>query len=101
MIKHYLTILFILMNMFAFNGLLLAQTKVPGSRVSGIVLDEAKKPLDFATVSLLNAPDSILIRTAVSGLDGKFAFENVAAGTYRVNISMVGYAKTRTSDFSI
>jgi hypothetical protein len=78
-----------------------AQTKIVGSRVGGLVLDEEKKPLDFATISLLNASDSALLRTAVSGLDGKYFFENLSAGSYRIQISMVGFMKTRSKDFSI
>lgn len=67
----------------------------------GRVLDEVQRPLDFATISLLNVADSTLARTAVSGLDGSFLFENLAAGSYRVSASMVGYAKTSTKNFTI
>ena len=97
----YLSILFILSGLVFLSSSLNAQTKIVGSRISGTVLDEEKKALDFATISLLSASDSALLRTAVSGLDGKYFFENLPAGTYRVNITMVGFAKTRSKDFTI
>ena len=78
-----------------------AQTRLIGSRIMGKVLDENNKPLDFATVSLINAKDSVLVRTAVSGLDGIFIFENFSPGIYRVSVSMVGYLKTSTKDFPL
>lgn len=77
------------------------QARINGSKVSGKVLDEIRKPLDFATISLVKASDSSLVRTAVSGLDGGFLFENLLSGTYRVSVSMVGYQKAKTADFTI
>lgn len=64
-------------------------------------MDEEKKALDFATISLINASDSTLLKTAVSDLDGKFFFESLAAGTYMVNVTMVGYGKVHTKEFTI
>lgn len=98
--QNYLTIIFILISTLL-SVTVNAQTRINGSKVAGKVLDETRKPLDFATVSLLKASDSTLVRTAVSGLDGTFVFENLINGTYRVSISMVGYEKTRTSEFTI
>ncbi len=98
--QNYLTIIFILISTLL-SVAVDAQTRISGSKVAGKVLDETRKPLDFATVSLLKASDSTLVRTAVSGLDGTFVFENLSNGTYRVSISMVGYEKIRTSEFTI
>jgi len=96
----YLSLLFIfIVVLSSFTGS--AQIRISGSKVKGKVLDETRKPLDFATVSLLNSSDSILVRTAVSGLDGSFLFENLTAGKYRISVSMVGYGKTNTEDFTL
>lgn len=78
-----------------------AQSKIPGSKISGTVLDEEKKPLDFATISLLKSADSSLVRTAVSDLDGKFLLSDLPSGDYFLTASMIGFKKTSTKIFSI
>lgn len=78
-----------------------AQSKIAGSKVSGTVLDQEDKALDFATISLLKTRDSSLVRTAVSDLEGKFMIQDVPAGDYILSISMVGFVKTVTESFSI
>ncbi|SKB74651.1 TonB-dependent receptor domain-containing protein [Daejeonella lutea] len=99
--KHkYFTITFIFLTIFSVLTVS-AQTRISAAKIKGRVLDETKKPLDFATISLLNASDSALVRTAVSGLDGSFLFENLSAGNYNVSVSMVGYRKLKTKDFTI
>lgn len=78
-----------------------AQNKIPGSKISGIVLDEEKKPLDFANISLLKSLDSSLVRTAVSDLEGKFLLSDLPAGDYFLTASMIGFKKISTKAFSI
>lgn len=98
--QKYLGIIILVFNIF--SALTLdAQTRIANSKVKGRVLDERSKPLYFATISLLNATDSTLIRTAVSGLDGSFLFENLLPGNYRVSVSMVGFLKTSSKDFAL
>ena len=60
-------------------------------RVSGTVVDSlTKKPLDYATVTLFGAT-----KTPVTGGltddKGSFKLDNVKPGTYRIEISYVGY----------
>lgn len=99
--QRYLKNFLILAGIILFTLNLSAQTRVAGSKVTGTVLDELSKPLDFATISLLKGSDSTLVRTAVSGLDGKFVFENLIAGNYSITVSMVGYTKVQTKPFTI
>ena len=47
-----------------------------------------------ANVLLIHLPDSVKAGTAVDA-DGRFQFDNVAAGRYVLDASFVGYAKTR------
>src|SRR5690606_28484789 len=60
-----------------------------------------KLPLDFATIHLLNASDSSVLRTAVSDLNGKFKLETPAPGNYLVSINMIGYVKTYSRAFTL
>lgn len=59
-----------------------AQDKAVSARLSGKVTDEKPAPLDFATIRLLLAKDSSLVRTAITNADGLYIFEKVPAGTY-------------------
>jgi hypothetical protein len=65
-------------------------------KISGSLFDEKKQALPFANVLLLKAKDSTLTKGAVSDLDGKFNFDQIAVGNgtqYIVSVSMVGYKK--------
>lgn len=65
-------------------------------KISGSLFDEKKQSLPFANVLLLKSKDSTLIKGAVSDLDGKFIFDQIAIGNetpYIVSVSMVGYKK--------
>ncbi len=55
-------------------------------------LRDGHQSLSYATVLLLNS-DSVFIKGAVSDSTGRFAFDKVAPGDYRISVSMVGYSK--------
>ncbi|MCC3156497.1 TonB-dependent receptor [Hymenobacter sp. 15J16-1T3B] len=65
---------------------------VQGSgKLTGTVLDAAsKQPVPFATVALLNAAGKPIDGT-VADDKGKFSIGGVAAGTYTVQVSFIGY----------
>ena len=74
-----------------------AQTGAKG-KISGSLFDEKKQALPFASVLLLKAQDSTLVKGGVSDIEGKFLFEQFIAGSeaqnqYIVSVSMVGYKK--------
>ncbi|MGB4773654.1 MAG: TonB-dependent receptor [Daejeonella sp.] len=80
---------------------LFAQAKIPGSKISGKVVDQQQKTIDYATISLLKAKDSTLVKTSVTDLSGDYSFENVLAGNYLVSASMVGYKKIFSNFFTL
>ncbi|MGV3763502.1 TonB-dependent receptor domain-containing protein [Parapedobacter sp.] len=61
------------------------------ANLTGKVVDEQARPLDLATVHLLNAKDSAVVRTVFPDKQGGFAFMGIAPGTYRVKAVLVGY----------
>src|SRR5688572_29630893 len=52
-----------------------------------------RKPAEGATVSLLQAKDSVTIKLSTSNKDGRFTFDNVPGGKYLVSVSAVGHQK--------
>ncbi|HEX7846331.1 MAG TPA: carboxypeptidase-like regulatory domain-containing protein, partial [Chitinophagaceae bacterium] len=77
----------------------IAQSKV--GKVTGVVIDNGSKPLQSASVSLLRAKDSSLVKVSVSNKDGKYEFENIATGNYLLSVTSVGFTKKHSAAFSI
>jgi hypothetical protein len=55
----------------------IAQTTV---RIAGVVKDEQSNAIQSATVSLLRAKDSGLVKVAISGSDGQYELVNIKPG---------------------
>lgn len=83
----------LLLLLFAF-GAATAQT------VSGTAKDGDGTPLSGATVALVKAKDSAVVKLAVAGGNGAYSFSNITPGDYRVLVSHVGYNSTLSSSFS-
>jgi len=84
---------------FCFLSAVLAQT--PAGVVTGEVKDAAGKPMEFVTVLLLRANDSTLVKGEFSDAAGKYRIEGVAAGTYRIATSLVGFRKAQSAPFTL
>jgi outer membrane receptor protein involved in Fe transport len=70
------------------------------SKILGLVKDEAGKPLSSATVTLLKAADSSLVKVAVSEQAGNYEFTGIKQGSYLISVSSVGFSKAYSSLFS-
>ena len=60
-------------------------------KVTGVVKDEGGKPFSGATVALVKAGDSSTVKFSVTKTDGKYAFEAIPEGNYRVKTTHVGF----------
>ncbi len=93
------------MKTFAFQCslflLLLAKVAIAQHSVSGLVRDASGKPLQFATVLLITASDSSLVRGDLSAGAGDYSFENIPAGNYLVACSMLGFEKRYSPAFTL
>ena len=67
----------------------LAQTNK--GRIVGTVTTANQKALESATVALLKAKDSSIVKSGMSDQTGTFEFEKIADGKYLVLVSAVGY----------
>ncbi len=70
-------------------------------QVSGRLLDEHAKPLEYTTVTLLVAADSSFVTNSMTDLEGKFTFPSVKPGTYKIRVSSVGYSPYTTKPFTV
>ncbi len=68
--------------------------------ITGSVIDVNKKPIEVASISLLNAKDSTLAMGAVTDLSGNFSIENAKNGTYILGVSNIGFANYYSAVFS-
>ncbi|MDB5136417.1 MAG: TonB-dependent receptor [Mucilaginibacter sp.] len=68
-----------------------ANAQTAGGKISGLVLDDAKKPLDGATVILLVAKDSAVVSTQLAHPDGSFVFQNLKDDTYLIKATNIGH----------
>ncbi|MES2329546.1 MAG: TonB-dependent receptor [Bacteroidota bacterium] len=76
-----------------------AQTGAAG-KVSGVV-SSSQKTVESASVGLLRAKDSAVVKLAVSDKTGHFEVEKVADGKYLVVVQSVGYVKYYSEVFTI
>ncbi|MFM2326244.1 MAG: hypothetical protein RIR31_446, partial [Bacteroidota bacterium] len=78
-----------------------AQTN-PTGKVTGSIKDGGQqKVIDAASVSLLKAKDSSLVKIAITDKEGNFIIENVKEGSYLVLATSVGHSKTYSPGFVI
>jgi outer membrane receptor protein involved in Fe transport len=94
----------LLIFIFLFSALgLSAQYDAPASgSISGKVLDAGNgTPLDFATVSVLDASDSTLVTGGTTEQSGTFLIEKVPFGKYYLEVSFIGYQATQTEVFTL
>ena len=71
------------------------------AQVSGKITSDNNKPLSAATVSLLQAKDSSLVKTAITNNGGVFTILSVKAGSYFISTTSVGYSKNSSAIFKI
>lgn len=70
-----------------------SQAQVKKGKINGTVIDGNTKTIESATITLLKASDSSVVKMAVADKTGKFEFENLPQGRYLVSISATGHTK--------
>jgi len=93
--------LYILLLLIMSAGITFAQTAKPETKISGSLLDENGKPVDYATVILLKAQDSTVIKGTLSNETGTYIFDHINAGSYIIKATVVGYEKAATKAFTV
>ncbi|MES2646783.1 MAG: outer membrane beta-barrel protein [Bacteroidota bacterium] len=83
--KHLFTLTVFLL--FAF----LVQAKTPGARVTGVLINVDGKPIEAATVSLLQTTDKKVAKVAISDNTGVFELLGIKPGAYYVQVTALGF----------
>lgn len=91
-------LLIVVICLFLFSA---AKAQTGAGKLSGKVLDEKHANLSYASVSLLKAKDSTLIKGSITEDNGTYIFSNLADGQYIIAINMVGYAKVLKGPYLI
>ena len=92
-----------ILSAFAILFLLSSKSgKAQSGTVSGQVVEMASdEPLQYATVALFRAHDSVSeINGTTTDVDGKFQFPQVNSGAYFLKVSYVGFKNTKTHVFN-
>ncbi|HEU4553902.1 MAG TPA: TonB-dependent receptor [Chitinophaga sp.] len=77
-----------------------AQSSSP-AKITGQVTQAGNKPMEFATVTLLKAKDSSLVKGAIADVSGRYEFENIKQGRYLVAAYYIGMTKAYSQPFEV
>ncbi|WP_082318111.1 outer membrane beta-barrel protein [Hymenobacter sp. DG25A] len=69
--------------------------------VSGALLDAKGAAVEFATVTLHRAADSVVVKSEFSDDKGAFRLEEPAAGRYLVSVAQLGFQRAWTKPFDV
>lgn len=71
------------------------------ARITAKVIDENSNAVEGATVTLLKARDSTIIKINITAKDGSVVFELVKTGTYLLSIRAIGYKNAYTNPLTV
>ena len=95
--RKILTMLTVALTALSF----VSHAQVKEGKISGTVIDGNIKTIESATITLLRAKDSSVVKMSVADKAGKFEFDAVQEGRYFVSISAVGHNKGFSETFDI
>lgn len=72
-----------------------------GPKVAGKVVRTGEQPVEFATITLLKAGDSSLVKGAIADINGKYEFEQIKHGKYLIAAAAVGMNKAYSKPFEV
>ncbi|SFO56354.1 Outer membrane receptor proteins, mostly Fe transport [Chitinophaga sp. YR627] len=75
--------------------------QIETARISGRVLQTGAKPVEFATITLLKAKDSSLVKGAIADINGQYEFEQIKQGKYLIAAAYVGMTKAYSKPFEV
>jgi len=104
LINKYIAVIIIAILLFipSLNDTALASDGPPKGKIKGTVVDEqSREPLEYATVALFNAFNDSLLTGTVTDYLGHFKIDQPDPGRYYVDITFIGFEKSRSDIFSV
>jgi hypothetical protein len=84
-----------------FGLFILTAFAATAQNIKGIVKDADGSLLANASVSLLNAKDSSLVKINITNKQGEYQFKNIKPGRYLANATFVGYTNSYSPAFEL
>ena len=82
-------------------GFLCLSVTVQAQLVKGkVYMEKDKNPAQFASVGLIQLPDSNIISGVITLTDGSYSFEAVKSGNYIIKVSHLGYGLAEKEYYS-
>lgn len=77
---------------------ILVSVNIQAQQIKGkVCMEKDKSPAQFASVGLLQLPDSSIVTGVITLTDGGYSFESVKPGSYFVRVNLIGYKVTGKS----
>ncbi|SEL21554.1 Outer membrane receptor proteins, mostly Fe transport [Aquimarina amphilecti] len=83
-----------------FIMLVIVKTISAQNSIAGSIIDQNQEPLIFANVILYQDKVDQAISAMATGEKGAYFFENIKAGVYRIEVSLLGYESKVSEAFS-
>jgi iron complex outermembrane receptor protein len=96
--KLYHTVLLIIFTAAVANA---QGPNIGKSTVTGLLQNEQGKPVDYATVTLLRAADSSVVKGTLTNDAGAYTFDRIVSGKYIVKATSMGFQKTSSAAFDV
>ncbi|MCY7292873.1 MAG: carboxypeptidase-like regulatory domain-containing protein, partial [Ferruginibacter sp.] len=87
--KIFFTTILFLLSFVYFQASGQVKGKIKGRAIDGTT----RKPVEFASVALLSASDSSIVKGAITDTLGVFELNNLVEGSYIITISSIEYQK--------
>jgi hypothetical protein len=91
------SIFLIILLIFSFTAKAINPGKIEGSVTDA----DTYKPIPYARVDLLKNPDSTIVKSVQTDLEGKYIFEDIAFGIYFIKVSGMTYRNQWIPDIEI
>lgn len=84
----------------------LSQSQQPPSNnhtgtIMGSVIDENAVAIQYASVYIKKASDSVTVQMSITDADGKFVIKDIPFGNYFIEVQYIGYSKHRSTSFEL
>ncbi len=83
----------LLISFFLISVLSIRATPLGDGIIKGVLVDDKKSPVPFATIVLKKSVDSSFYKGEITNDSGEFAIENVKPGSYSIEIKIQGFEK--------